>query len=327
MHAKTGADDVIYYWKEKESNPISDEVFDSVNWGAAKTARQELPMGQRRFFSKFATGHFACGRQMLRRKEWTHDKCPRCGEADENNVKVVQCLDPGAAKTRSKALQSVSDCLEDNKTNPLISRHIMSSLKAWFQGQPLPEPRGSRSLRLALQGQNAIGVWNLLLGRVHKELEVQQDKHYKSQKLRRSGKRWTVELIKKLQMVSWDMWDHRNGILHGNPDKHHRKDELSATNADIEKEWTRGAEGLLAQDQFLFRSKEAVEQRTLEKKWEWLTSVKVARQAAEAAAQAKDSYEPERRRMREFLYKYDQQQDSNKRAQRAPSEQQVIEGT
>ena len=156
---------------------------------------------------------------------------------------------------------------------------------------------------------------------------MQQDKYYKSKKMRRSGRRWTVELIKKLQMVSWDMWDHRNGILHNNPDRHHRKDDLAVANREIEREWTRGAEGLLTQDQFLFRSKKAVEERTLEKKREWLTSVKVARQAAEAAAQATDSYEPERRRMREFLYRYDQTQESNKRARTAPREQHVIEET
>lgn len=33
-------------------------------------------------------------------------------------------------------------------------------------------------------------------------------------KSRRSGKRWTVELIKKLWGIAWDLWEHCNGILH-----------------------------------------------------------------------------------------------------------------
>jgi hypothetical protein len=30
-------------------------------------------------------------------------------------------------------------------------------------------------------------------------------------------KRWVATLIKKLWTVSWDMWEHRNGILHNTP--------------------------------------------------------------------------------------------------------------
>ncbi|MFN9979508.1 MAG: hypothetical protein ACK53Y_06325, partial [bacterium] len=31
---------------------------------------------------------------------------------------------------------------------------------------------------------------------------------------RRTGKRWVIELIKKLWHIAWDLWEHRNGILH-----------------------------------------------------------------------------------------------------------------
>jgi hypothetical protein len=30
----------------------------------------------------------------------------------------------------------------------------------------------------------------------------------------RTGKRWTVALITKLWDIAWDLWEHRNGILH-----------------------------------------------------------------------------------------------------------------
>jgi hypothetical protein len=30
----------------------------------------------------------------------------------------------------------------------------------------------------------------------------------------RSPKRWTIALIQKLWEVAWNMWEHRNGILH-----------------------------------------------------------------------------------------------------------------
>ena len=108
---------------------------------------------------------------------------------------------------------------------------------------------------------------------------------------RRSGFRWTVALIKKLQDIAWDMWDHRNGILHGDPDRHHRKGEVEQADANIVREWQRGDAGLLQEDRFLFRNpQEQVLARTLELKWQWLTSVTGARAAADAASRANDSY-------------------------------------
>jgi hypothetical protein len=41
-----------------------------------------------------------------------------------------------------------------------------------------------------------------------------QQAYYCLIKSKRSGKRWTVELIKKMWAIAWDLWDHRNGILH-----------------------------------------------------------------------------------------------------------------
>jgi hypothetical protein len=116
-----------------------------------------------------------------------------------------------------------------------------------------------------------------------------------------------VALIKKLQDVAWDMWDHRNGILHDNPDKHHRKAALEQANADMEQEWARGSRGLLKEDLFLFRFKPALMKRSLERKWVWLESVAGARAAAAADALSKHSFQPERAGMRNWL-------EGNKRA-------------
>lgn len=42
---------------------------------------------------------------------------------------------------------------------------------------------------------------------------IQQD-YYDLLQSRRSGLRWLSSLIKKLWQVAWDLWEHRNGILH-----------------------------------------------------------------------------------------------------------------
>jgi hypothetical protein len=110
-----------------------------------------------------------------------------------------------------------------------------------------------------------------------------------------------VALITKLQNVAWDMWAHRNGILHADPDRFHRRSELEETNAAIKKEWEQGATGLLKEDRFLFRSKDNVEARSLERKWEWLTAVTLARRAAEQRARPANNYRSERTGMQAWL--------------------------
>ena len=111
-----------------------------------------------------------------------------------------------------------------------------------------------------------------------------------------------MELIKKLQDVAWDMWDHRNSVLHNDPTRHHRKTDLEEVDAEVERQWIRAATGLLAQDHFLFRSKSSVEKLTLDEKRDWLKSVQGARDAAEeASTAARRSYEQERNGIGNYL--------------------------
>ena len=252
---------------------------------------------------KFATGHFGCGRQMMRRKDWSHDKCPICGAPDEDNKHVMMCRAVSSRQTWTESLKALREWMDKEKTHPAIRTHIIKMLESWVEDKPTPNiPFCSLETRAALQAQNNIGAWNMILGRVSASLEECQGRHYKSIKSRKSGRRWTVEIIKKLQDVAWDMWDHRNSVLHNDPTRHHRKTELEEANRDIDKEWTRGATGLLKQDHYLFRARTEVDNRSLDRKREWLNSVQGARDAAEAAtAAARRSYAQERKGMELYL--------------------------
>ena len=97
------------------------------------------------------------------------------------------------------------------------------------------------------------------------------------------------------------MWEHRNGVLHKQPDKHHCRLNLDKSSAAIEKEWERGQQGLLTKDRFLFRNKETVTEITLEKKWTWLTSVALARQAPADDVATRGPFAQERQGMQSWL--------------------------
>ena len=39
-----------------------------------------------------------------------------------------------------------------------------------------------------------------------------QERYYKNNRIRWTGRRWLTALIKKLWLVAWDFWEHQNGI-------------------------------------------------------------------------------------------------------------------
>ena len=88
-----------------------------------------------------------------------------------------------------------------------------------------------QELRAALEEQDSIGWFNFLLGRISSKLTVLQDSHFKTIGGTNTGLRWTTALIKKLWDISWDMWEHRNGIAHdrAHPWKLQARQELLAT--------------------------------------------------------------------------------------------------
>ena len=259
-------------------------------------------MGLRRFHSKFATSHCATGKMMQIRKRWAHSKCPRCGAEMENTKHVCQCNDPQAKAIFTKGIRNLATWMKEVDSDPRVATLIITLLRQWANaGTPPATPLGHASLAAAMGAQISLGGWNTLLGRISRKITDNQSNRYRAKKSRRSGFRWTVALIKKLQGIVWDMWDHRNAVLANEPTRHHMRDEAQQADQAIESEWTKGDRGLLAQDRFLFHSRKGVNSKNLANKWEWLTSVTTARAAAAEDAANRNNYEHERRGLRRWL--------------------------
>jgi hypothetical protein len=100
-----------------------------------------------------------------------------------------------------------------------------------------------------------IGRRCFLKGWLYKEWASAQQAYYSLIKYRRLGKSWTVELIKKLWGIAWDLWEHRNGILH---DKQNvvSINELRCLNRRVTDTYTNLQSSLLpAHDRHLFSIK------------------------------------------------------------------------
>jgi hypothetical protein len=65
-----------------------------------------------------------------------------------------------------------------------------------------------------IQGQLKVGWRRFFEGWLSRGWTIAQQAYYHTIRSRRNGKRRTIELIKKLWAIAWDLWEHCNGVLH-----------------------------------------------------------------------------------------------------------------
>jgi hypothetical protein len=198
------------YWMRKDN--LSQGIVESINWDLIEIAMSESKCSKRVFISKHASGMCGVGKFMKRWKMWQDDACPRCGEP-EDAAHVWTCHGEGVDDMWDKALSDLEGWFNQRHTDPDLQHTILLYLKNWRKEEegPILTPF---FLEEIVQGQSNIGWQRFIEGWIHREWTTAQQAYYQVIKSRRSGKRWTVELIKKLWAIAWDLWEHRNGILH-----------------------------------------------------------------------------------------------------------------
>jgi hypothetical protein len=150
----------------------------------------------------------------------------------------------------------------------------------------------------AIMDQEMLGWRNLLEGLPTKSRQEAQKIYFSRTGSLRSPKRWVISLIQKLWEVAWDMWEHRNGILH---DKE-QSIILQNLHNDIREEFARGSDGLTREVRTLFnKGCEAVLAKPAEVKLQWLTRVQLARTRIDAEKALGKSYGRERKAMANWL--------------------------
>ena len=194
--------------------------------------------------------------------------------------------------------------MKSKNTNPRISSAILASLHQWNHNeQPTLSPI-SPQIQAALLEQNQIGWFNFLLGRHSRHWEHAQQAWILTQAQNErisSSRRWAASLINKTWLISWDMWEHRNRILHS-PLHPRQVAKVAPVDSRITEEYETGIEGLLSQDRKLFRKPiTTLFKYPLGHKVQWLESVSFARDRP-ARSSTSNSQQAERRLMRQWLH-------------------------
>ena len=138
--------------------------------------------------------------------------CPRCPEPVEDKQHIIQCPNPEAQAAWQQSITKLKSWLKAQGTELTVADQLIQGLQCWYDNQDVP------ASQFFATAQQAIGPESWLDGWIHVEWRTAQAKYWEGIRTRKSSKRWTAELIKKLWLIAWDQWEHRNGSLHNTLD-------------------------------------------------------------------------------------------------------------
>jgi len=121
----------------------------------------------------------------------------------------MTCLAPAARERWEKSLKAIESWLREENTDETIQERLLDYLKTW-NIPPTMLPESASPLKHQVESGKQY-IWD---GWINQEWQEQQDQIWKQMRSRKSSRRWTSELIKKLWNVTWDMWDQWNEALH-----------------------------------------------------------------------------------------------------------------
>ena len=200
------------YWHD--CHLLTQTQFYLVDWELIGKGLGKWEWGKRKWLAKFLLDTAAVGRNMVRRGEWTHDKCPRCNQLDEDYMHVIDC--PKAKQPFQEAVTQFIAQLEHLDTHPTIISIFKSNLTNWSFTSPIaPQTIYNGTIRKAYEDQCCIGWYQFLWGRLaHSWTDAQQEWINRiTTRWKKLVAKWKTLVIRSIGEVLWHMWDHRNYIL------------------------------------------------------------------------------------------------------------------
>jgi hypothetical protein len=177
---------------------------------------------------------------------------PRCLLPRETVDHVLQCPPPKAASLWEDEIQQLDVYLGFLRSDPDLVRAICSSLRAWHNQLPLPAIQTTNPvLRRAIQEQDRIGWRSFLDGFQSTAWHECQELYFNHIRLRRSSIKWKSQVTRRIWQIDWNMWTHRNSILHSCGQSTHQS-EMPHLALEFRNEYHRGSAGLSVHHRHLF---------------------------------------------------------------------------
>ena len=244
-------------------------------------ARRESSTWMQHFTTKWLCKCLPTEKILFRRNHSTSPLCSLCSYAEENLTHVLQCPDPTSTNTWTTSISDLSQWLNRQDTDPILHDIIIDSLTArdLTTTELLTTIPHSRSHAMALATQTMFGWENMLLGFIATEFTTTQQTYYEYIGSKRTGSRWTTNLIKQFWRILQAMWLSRNRIKHDTEAEGTTANTILLRGA-ITREYTRGYDTLprtLYSSYFTITLDTLLTTATIYQK-QWYTLIKLARE-------------------------------------------------
>ena len=295
-------EECIDYWIRHER--FQDFTINLVDWELVETSMKEIPSSKQRWVTKHASGNCGVSDTLFKWRMQTESTCPLCRTCDETTNHVFQCPEPIVTQHRNNQIMNLEEWLENKKTDPEITLIIIQSLKSWTTNNEPTCNSDREDIKQAFIDQNDIGWDNLLLGIGAKKWADCQQRYLESINKRSTGKRWLIEIQKKMLNTAWDFWNTRCNER-WKPGNYFDKLAEEALDDAIFEELERGITHEFPQrSKHLFEIEPAeIMNYTVKSKKYWLQSVEAARRYSYIAPEddEKSVYEPSRKFLRQWI--------------------------
>jgi hypothetical protein len=216
----------------------------SIDWLVAQRSSGSISLSRQRWLSKWTTGICGVGKWLHHWKWQDHSNCPQCGQPNEDVQHVLLCNKISAVTLWESLLSDLDQWLQSNACDLEMKTAICQSLRSWHNGSPLvPIQSHNRNLTSAIMQQDNLSWYSFLCGFLAKGWRQVQHEHLLHIGSQKSSILWTTKLQRRIWIIPWSMWEHRNHQLHNDGSSIHQTDHQSIT-SEIIREWTLGVNGL-----------------------------------------------------------------------------------
>ena len=210
IHKSTGVDHEI--------------LLKKIHWTSYGKARKSCALTLATFITKLISNSLPTNITMVARKQRIHSYCPICKNQEEDILHMLTCPDPTASNMRETLLQDLKLWLVSSKTDPDVTRFLITGLRSWFVDPFGDEPLHTTTDQTtfnALTEQLTIGWFNLLCGYITSDIVNIQHRYFQTISSRRHGASWATQLSHKLWTLTFSIWKFRNASLHETDTIHH----------------------------------------------------------------------------------------------------------
>jgi hypothetical protein len=127
-----------------------------VDTQATDDAMKALLIARQHCLAKQASGLCPGGKNMLRRKKWTHSKCPRCDHPVEDSEHVFRCKGSGAMEKWDITITALAQWMRTQRTAIAITKAICNDLRVWYTDQPMGTEGYTNSIGGAVEQQTRL---------------------------------------------------------------------------------------------------------------------------------------------------------------------------